>query len=393
MDIPEEILTKTDKELKQLLVDDPKKATYFTNSGILYKVIGKVKGRILLQKLHNNFVYMTTMPELISKENSWLPFTFARYKEQIIASRFNNLGKLSVDKFVKYLTAVISHVKEEQHFDINILGEDSVDLVVHYPEVTISNSIEMSHLMRDIYVRYYFVKGTTWALSGLSIGRTTFTNRELSTNYIFSHCSGYYKDGYTDQLCYGNNTPIGELRESLTRSLYNLAYFFVLFDQYLQWESIEGTPYRYIEKIYNNSNSFPLVAINIEKEQINELVIRVLSDISEFTYSYSFDEDTQIIELSRDSVDEIDNLLTEYVDESERYVRVNNLSGDYYVDDSYMESEGRTTDIYWKGEAVPIHIIKDTEIVSNKKVHVDILHAVVNRITKAFEEFLITETI
>lgn len=396
MEIPEEILKTPEKELKQILVEDPRKATYFTEGNYIYKVQSKVKGNVVIGDKIKGF-RMYTMSYLTDRAATrFTPFTFIAYKEELDRNKYNNIGKLPTDKFVKYLSVAISNVKDKEFWSIETIDDGVVELVVYYPEITITNSIEMTHLMRDVYVKYHFYNDGNWGLDHVEIGRTAFTKREIKANYIFSHCTGGWNEGFTFDLCYGANTPISNLKNKLQYTLYNLSYFFVLFEQYLQWESIEGTPYRYIEHIYTTDRTFTPIDIttDVYKDLLAELTLYVLANINNFSYRYVFCNDVQTVVLDDRYISKIDELLTDKVQESLKYVRSNGISGGYIEQEIEDIDENQLSTITWKGETMPLRIIDDEPTITAKKeVHVDIRNAVIDKVTKIFEEFLITENI
>lgn len=143
--------------------------------------------------------------------------------------------------------------------NFEIIENDIIDVILYYPELTIKNSQGYSHKMYDLFFKVSFKNTTTqeYYLYLLNVTRTTLTEVEYANNYVFSHTN---KPITTDwgNLCLGDaSTPLGTLYsilkfpENLDED--TLEQLFLTIDNYLQWESLEGGPYRGIKNLYNIS--------------------------------------------------------------------------------------------------------------------------------------------
>ena len=136
----------------------------------------------------------------------------------------------------------------------------SISIFLKYKDITIKNSTGESHLMKGIVfnLRLDIVSLCDYLYN--SIFRTQVTKKEILACYNFSHSKGDYNSLHED-LCYGaSNTEINIAINSFynffneSSSYYSLDFnfltkLFFTIDSYLRWESLEGTPYKYIKNL------------------------------------------------------------------------------------------------------------------------------------------------
>lgn len=98
---------------------------------------------------------------------------------------------------------------------IQIFGSDNVDVsensvIIYFPEITITNNVGMSHILRGVYLSFK-INSTTKDLVqfyGFSLIRDTFTYKELFNNFSFPHCSGYN----SKDICLGDSELTKEFK-------------------------------------------------------------------------------------------------------------------------------------------------------------------------------------
>jgi hypothetical protein len=164
-----------------------------------------------------------------------------------------------------------------------------------------------------------------------------------------------------------------------------------LFKEYLQWESIEGTPYRFLNDIgkgdlheYNPSN--------IDRDTLF-YTAKVLDQLDSFTYIYELVNGIYTIKLSLDSINYIDNYLTSIVPEKDLYFLVNGISVRDTSIYSGRDFEDAVTSVVFKGETKKLKIYDSTQnnLVVDKWIHRVILKGVINTIEQKFNTFLINK--
>lgn len=150
-------------------------------------------------------------------------------------------------------------------------------LLIHFPEFTMTNSRNETYTIKDYYIAIIFnsdcSKLATSSLYGI---RTTFTVEEYLTGFMHSHAETSYAgepEHYTTWrlLCLGSDTALTEICCTLASNL-NKEYLhelLLLLNIYVNWESIEGGPYRRFKDVYLNSDYFQNNSNHLERKYLN----------------------------------------------------------------------------------------------------------------------------
>ena len=176
---------------------------------------------------------------------------------------FEKFPMLTIENAEEVLTGICSYLYKEENFWIDKnkntegnFAEKFIDVIIKYPKVIVTDG-KTSHIMKDFYVKYSFVYGTTKnnivsiILKGVKGRRGVISPRELDADYQFSHLSGGASIGWRT-FCFGSSTPINTMVSDLfkgppeTQKIFKL---FLLFDVYIEWQSNDGVPYRSIHGI------------------------------------------------------------------------------------------------------------------------------------------------
>lgn len=174
-------------------------------------------------------------------------------------------------------------------------------LYLYYPEITISNTLNESHVMKDMVIRLTMTEaGLLTVLEGK---RFSFTKQELYYGYSHSHLHtrGDEKEAF-NAFCIGDSS-------SLRKYFYGLKVcdadkfelLLVQIEQFLSWESIEGKPYISISNFFTN-NIGAGTTTNISQENIailagmmlRRLTPELLFQVDDYTYIVDpgFNEET-----------------------------------------------------------------------------------------------------
>lgn len=168
---------------------------------------------------------------------------------------------------------------------------------IHFPEVTIKNSKKLKHDIKDLFVILDVVVSTT----GLSVGairgfRTSVTRAEYTSYYAHSHISSISwpkKDSpekSAQTFCTGSG-EINDYRLNLNSKCTeeNCIAFLLQLMTLVNWESLQGTPYKYISNIkFNPSNSGPsYTTLYVDQNSRNIF----MDAISMLTYKEDIDSD------------------------------------------------------------------------------------------------------
>jgi len=136
---------------------------------------------------------------------------------------------------------LLDDIYGEELWDITSTNE----LIIHFPEVEITNDHGIKHIMRDLYVSWQLTD--KYAPSGNLCGyRATKTLAEYETAYNHSHLGVGNERGWNATFCLGHG-DFGNLINGLNadRSLNwdQIQKALVMIHLYVGWESISGGPY------------------------------------------------------------------------------------------------------------------------------------------------------
>jgi len=163
---------------------------------------------------------------------------------------------------------------------INIRG-----IVIYFPKIVITNRDEKSHLIKDLFVKIILIiENNKLKIYDLKGGRTTLSYAEYCSNYCHSHLGistiGYINENSSvpiyNSFCIGTgniNIYQADLNTDGITQEKIIAYLIQIMTL-VGYESIEGTPYRYIKNIMNKntgriSNPDNDTAIDLYNKVIN----------------------------------------------------------------------------------------------------------------------------
>ena len=225
----QEFIRMKDSEVEKLLDRHLRSAKYFKYHEIAEK-IGETK----------SYIYLSDNSKLnIEWDISCYKYTFKQYlndKKEFTKSFFKTIGKESTLKFIER-RAIFYYGEENVWRD-----ESSGSVIIRFPEVTITNSLEDSHIMKDLFFKLicHYDKG----FGGIALARTTFNQNEIGT-YVFSHLSGNSIAVYSNSLCFGETDLSSWIKRAKGINDFRfIDKIIVSLGGYLAWESLEGVPYR-----------------------------------------------------------------------------------------------------------------------------------------------------
>jgi hypothetical protein len=161
-------------------------------------------------------------------------------------------------------------------FDKFVIDTDQIEVIVYFPEINISNSEGITHLIKDIFI-YIPIKISVdggvdyFQFSETNGVRSTITLSEYKQYYAHSHLpSKYFNTRYDnerakllepDRFCRGSGDLVA------VEMLLNNDFSYELFQLYLhelqpflEWESLEGVPYRRIKNVKGNREYFNITS-------------------------------------------------------------------------------------------------------------------------------------
>lgn len=164
------------------------------------------------------------------------------------ARLFKKYAHKFVDRYFKEIFEALDLVYGRKRWDWSI-ENDYLRPVIYFPEFTITNRDGLEHVITDLYVRLKFdLRGKMkHSLEGV---RASISYAEFSTDYAHSHLSGLQGFRFSN-FCLGSDSPTVLNLQSLA-SEFTIEEFEIFLHQIeamVRWESIEGTPYRYLKNI------------------------------------------------------------------------------------------------------------------------------------------------
>jgi len=202
-----------------------------------------------------------------------------------------NENKFSVSIIHKELSNLfISHYnKERVSIEKNAISHYILyKITVHFPKILVKNSIDMEHEITDFYVYFEFgynKEDKTIQCRATNGIRGTFTIEEFLSGYTFSHLSGSFSNWGT--FCLGSSAisnKYNELRlpekiesvEQVDNFISKVEIFLHMFNSYLEWESLEGGPYKMLSSLGTNRfryNEVERLTVSVEEAQIAYLIL------------------------------------------------------------------------------------------------------------------------
>lgn len=399
MNIPEELLKMSQKELNRALVDNVFRTKYFYNNDYkkIYKLEGKIKGDFFLER------WGQINHRQLRDRNYIIPLSIEQLnilKIERLKANFKENGG-----YIKWAIKKFNEAFGEEYVDAFEKSRDYARIIVHFPEITIKNSAEQEHLMRDVYLLFY-VNPDSIELRGLKRG--TMTEDEYWTGYTFSHIDGKICTipTWESRFCYGeSNTPMSKITKEMNRRgflsiMKNLPFYLEMIKEYLSWESLEGVPWRRIDSVINNISGWREINSedgeeyqNLLSYNLSEIYEQVMDKISSFTYEYYLSTgDEWRTKLSSKSVEEIRGVLKEIV--PEQVIPVYNNMAMIRMDESDRDEVYSSEEhIKFKGEYRPFSLIPSPVKEISSDINPLILTDVKERIESRFNEFLIKKKI
>lgn len=293
---------------------------------------------------------------------------------------------------------LVNEIYEESwDLDIQVDSESSSEenldrvvlqgIILHFPKINITNRDSQSHTIKDLFVKVSFGHGynvdrreRVLRIAGISGARSTLSYAEYCSNYLHSHISANTYNQYNlSTEFYNFCTGSGEI--NIYQTNLNVEGFTEeSFTQYLiqimslvSYESIEGTPYRYMRNIivrpidarsYNMPpNSQVLRLYNIAKAKAAEQFRNTnISPKIKFTLEdskYSIVNDENFENYLKDCLNDRNDLerFLCYIDET-GFVHRYSASVDSGIQGRYLVPSISTVPYIFRGREIP-YIVED----------------------------------
>ena len=183
-------------------------------------------------------------------------------------------------------------------------------VVIHFPEIDLYNSLsdDKIHVIRDLYVRLTFNDEGESISQNISGARGTYTLPEARVGYKHSHLSGSSVSnlGKWATFCLGSGhlrSMCGTYNMAVHKSYSVLKNFFLQLNSYVAWESLEGKPHIYSNRIVSSSK-IPfhpsLASLESHVSHFKDTVYEFLKE--HFSDPLLFQEESFEIRISKDKI-------------------------------------------------------------------------------------------
>ena len=192
-----------------------------------------------------------------------------------------------IEKLEEQFAPIIDFLHEKENY-IFSKRNDKYCIDIRYPKKVVKNQYGEEHTIYDfILTLSLYVNNTVLCFYGLIGNRGALTKAEYDANYLFSHCSRSHSNA---TFCFGsgplyqsvnNIMSVNDFLNPTEKDKKNFEKFLILFDSYLEWESIEGGPYIKMREIGTSKKT----RYNIDNSVINraKIFIKSVFDINDFT--------------------------------------------------------------------------------------------------------------
>jgi len=198
------------------------------------------------------------------------------------------------------------HCELPTPMDLNFIGSDigpdgssnRTVFCIWYPEITITNSIGLSHTIHDLLV-YFSIKTSGGIVGRLYGQRVNQTKLEIVKGYRHSHLhkgdsTSYRRDGGLSAFCIGSTSIFSSMLQSVKEytTKDRLEAFLLSLTAYLEWESLEGTPYTSICSLHTQSKMSVAeqVTVRLNEEDLTAVTTELLELLSAPQFSSCFIE-------------------------------------------------------------------------------------------------------
>lgn len=211
--------------------------------------------RVLNEQTVGNIPHMTLLTFPYSSLDPTLtayPATMVVIATEYVEEATNDPAK--IDELINYEKIQKGKIEEviETSFQSvfpDMWDRQNNDILVHFPELVITNSAKHKHIIRDLFVKFVFDMDTGHMMMPLA-ARTTRTYEELINGYSHSHVQLSTRANWGG-FCFGETAIANTLLSLRSKrvTLESLSGFLFQFDDYIHWESREGGPYFTIDTL------------------------------------------------------------------------------------------------------------------------------------------------
>lgn len=189
-------------------------------------------------------------------------------------------------------------------------------LIIKFPYIKITNSSNQEHIIEDLYVLLGFLPNgkTTSVMYGF---RGIITNIEHNNDYYHSHL-GNHNIFDIGTFCLGSGDLVQILHKMYTNTFNKILFctFLANLKVYVEWESIEGTPYRQINNIINKS--ILTIHTNINNNELKVILENNYLNSNNTNLFIEYNSNSNLLDIN---FKKLEINLSEFISNNENYRR------------------------------------------------------------------------
>ena len=305
---------------------------------IIKEVFGKMSDKELDKEIKSKKWYIDYNNRLVKQQSTkinacgqrlFIQFYYDTNNHDIkrLYTRFQVVDNYDIDS-ESYTLLTKEEIKKALQFNLDnldlktfiykkacfLFGEDRVDidnnlLTIYYPKITIKNKNGLEHDMLDVYATIE-IRSNKARLYYISRG--TLTSSEIREGYLFSHVSwGWRNSPRSSDICFGTNeNPVLKLMDNeKSDNIRNVEQWLLALEFYLNWESLEGVPYRFISNVKADKNFYTSASrVRINDDIILDVYNTITPSLSLLDYEFNHNLE---LKLTDNSKNQITNLIKE----------------------------------------------------------------------------------
>jgi len=270
---------------------------------------------------------------------------------------------MTIDEIKKYLeeklSPIIDYLHEKENYVFFITSNDEIGLDIKYPKKVVTNENNDTITIYDFILHLTFsLRSDDVMLINLSGARGALTQAQYNAGYLFSHCSHGISD--RARFCFGSGPLDAHVSQLFSMNysiltdgkLRKFEQFLILFDAYLEVESLEGGPYIKMSSV-NTSNKVLFNHNVVSFGEINNFMIYYFNK-EDFTFVKN--SDIYSVKITDSGIEKLSKQFTNYLvfsENEQEYTPVKNNNSTAPETFSALYSFG--------GKANRIKVVKEEE--------------------------------
>lgn len=171
----------------------------------------------------------------------------------------------------------------QTEFQVFDYFESTVSLVIHWPELLISNHLNNSNLLRDLFLQIHIDREGQISLD-IQGARSTYSMPEMAAGYMHSHLpsisfSGGSREPLSYQkFCKGSGPIISAINLfNADPNMGNLVSVLYHIRSMASRESLDGGPHIHMSEVSNRSSNIPVLDVAVLRSRYSRLLRRATS--------------------------------------------------------------------------------------------------------------------